>query len=269
MKPEISIITINLNNASGLRRTLESIADQSYGNFESIVIDGQSVDSSVEVIQEYIALGRPQVFHWISEADSGIYQAQNKGVRFASGRYLLFLNSGDYLTGPNILEKLDPKNWTADLVYGHIKVVGESESYESKAPAQITIKHMLLSTLNHPATFISRQLFDRVGPYWEDYKICADYHFFLDAIYNHSATTDFRNETISVFPLGGISSSKKYLDIHISERRRAQKEVLLREILDLVDELRQMENRMNSLKFAILAIPRFLRRQLAKRRNQW
>lgn len=267
--PKISIVTINLNNADGLRRTLESLGSQSYDDFESIIIDGGSGDHSSKVIQEFIDLGRPRISHWISEPDSGIYQAQNKGARLASGKYLFFLNSGDYLASPQTLKKLDPENWTADLVYGNIIVVSQNESFELQSPRRITIKHMLLATLSHPATFISRQLFERVGPYREYYKICGDYHFFLDAIYNHSATTDFRNETVSVFPLGGISSNEEFLDLHISERRRAQKEVLPGEILDLVEELRQMESRMNSLKFAILAIPRFLRRRLARRRNIW
>ena len=88
MKP-ISIITINYNNASGLEKTIRSVVEQTYNEYEYIIIDGASLDKSKEVIQEY----QRYIDFWCSEKDSGIYNAMNKGIQKASGEYLLFLNN--------------------------------------------------------------------------------------------------------------------------------------------------------------------------------
>ena len=90
---QISIITINYNNASGLEKTIRSVVEQIYNEYEYIIIDGASSDKSKEVIQEY----QRYIDFWCSEKDSGIYNAMNKGIQKASGEYLLFLNSGDVL----------------------------------------------------------------------------------------------------------------------------------------------------------------------------
>ena len=83
-----SIITINFNNCDGLRRTIESVVNQTNDNYEYIVIDGGSTDGSVDVIQKY----SDRISYWVSEKDDGIYNAMNKGVRHAHGDYCLFLN---------------------------------------------------------------------------------------------------------------------------------------------------------------------------------
>ena len=96
---QISIITINYNNASGLEKTIRSVVEQIYNEYEYIIIDGASSDKSKEVIQEY----QRYIDFWCSEKDSGIYNAMNKGIQKASGEYLLFLNSGDVLNNSAVL----------------------------------------------------------------------------------------------------------------------------------------------------------------------
>src|ERR1700753_3296637 len=98
---KLSIITINLNNKTGLERTIQSVLEQSSRDFEFIVIDGLSTDSSVELLQTHA-----QQLNYISEKDKGIYDAMNKGIEKASGEFLLFLNSGDYLFEKNTIEKV-------------------------------------------------------------------------------------------------------------------------------------------------------------------
>ena len=95
----LSIITINYNNAFGLRKTLSSVAGQSFKNYEHIIIDGLSTDDSKNVIEEFLKNEdyAHHVSFWCSEKDSGIYNAMNKGILHASGKYLLMLNSGDEL----------------------------------------------------------------------------------------------------------------------------------------------------------------------------
>ena len=132
---KLSIITINYNNAEGLRKTLASVAAQTYPNIEHIIIDGNSTDGSVDIIREYVdnqAIGyrleakgketsktetsasTPYTLHstppkrvlWISEPDKGIYNAMNKGIKMATGDYIQILNSGDLLVGADVTERM-------------------------------------------------------------------------------------------------------------------------------------------------------------------
>jgi glycosyltransferase involved in cell wall biosynthesis len=181
-KPLISIITINLNNASGLSNTLQSLAGQTWENFESIIIDGGSSDGSVEVIKGFSAQKTLRISKWVSEKDHGLYHAQNKGIKAAKGEYTLFLNSGDYLFSPATLDNLKAELWTADIIYGNILLKHRFRNRESNMPDTISPEHLYYSTLMHPATFIRRDLFAKVGLYREDFKICSDYYFFVKAI---------------------------------------------------------------------------------------
>src|ERR1044072_8154433 len=99
----VSVITINFNDGKGLERTIHSVLSQTRPAFEFIVIDGGSKDESLEVINRH----RDKITHWISEKDSGIYDAQNKGIAKASGEYLLFMNSGDCFYDDTVLKKFE------------------------------------------------------------------------------------------------------------------------------------------------------------------
>lgn len=104
----LSIITINYNNADGLRKTIESVKNQTSKNYEHIIIDGGSTDESVSVIKEFLANSdyAKQVTFWCSEKDKGVYDAMNKGTLHANGRFCLYLNSGDYLSDNSPVLKL-------------------------------------------------------------------------------------------------------------------------------------------------------------------
>ncbi len=88
---KLSIITINKNNAYGLRKTIQSVINQTYSNIEYIIIDGASTDGSIDVIKKF----EDKIDWWASEPDTGIYNAMNKGIKIATGDYCQFLNSGD------------------------------------------------------------------------------------------------------------------------------------------------------------------------------
>ncbi len=98
----LSIITINYNDKFGLERTIKSVQEQTFTNFEHIIIDGGSTDGSKEVIEA----NKNSFSYWVSEPDKGIYNAMNKGIKEAKGEYLFFLNSGDHLNGQNALDKI-------------------------------------------------------------------------------------------------------------------------------------------------------------------
>ncbi len=116
---KLSIITVNLNNSAGLRKTIESIVKQTFKDFEYIIIDGGSTDGSAEVIKEFA----DKITYWVSEPDKGIYNAMNKGILHAKGEYLLFLNSGDWLADDDLLSKVFCEPRTADIIYGHMNFV--------------------------------------------------------------------------------------------------------------------------------------------------
>ena len=102
----LTIITINYNNASGLKKTLESVSNQTSKSLEYIVVDGNSIDGSVELVKEFDNNSTVDNFLWISEPDSGIYNAMNKGIGLAKGEYIQFLNSGDILASNDVTEKM-------------------------------------------------------------------------------------------------------------------------------------------------------------------
>lgn len=257
--PLLSIITINLNNASGLRQTLQSLAVQNWKNFESIIVDGGSTDDSVEIIKHFEDQNALRIGTWVSEKDRGLYHAQNKGIRAAKGKYTLFLNSGDYLFSPKTLENLKPEQWTTDIVYGNILLKSRFREIHSHMPETISWEHLYHNSLMHPATFISRDLFEKVGFYREDFKICSDYYFFVKAILGFHASLTYVNDVISVFSAGGVSSSRKFRTTHDSERNQTIAELFKPEVL--LQILRRTEDKMNSFKFAVMAIPRYFVRR--------
>ena len=113
---KLSIITVNYNNKSGLEQTIKSVVNQNAEkHIEHIIIDGDSNDGSPDVIDE----NKEHFSYWCSEKDNGIYHAMNKGVAHASGEYLLFLNSGDFLEPGAIVTALDELTGT-NIIYGDI-----------------------------------------------------------------------------------------------------------------------------------------------------
>ncbi len=217
--PIISIITINYNNAIGLERTINSVVNQTCQEFEYIIIDGGSTDGSKDVIQKY----KDKIQESISESDSGIYNAMNKGIKRSKGEYLLFLNSGDELYNLDVLEENYKSIHTEDLIYFNINVIGEKDAFVKKYPSKITFSYLYEDSLPHPATFIKRNLFDKVGLYDENLKIVSDWKFFILALVNHNATYKFINNIFSTFYLDGICSDKENLEQIKKERNEVIK----------------------------------------------
>jgi len=224
---KLSIITINFNNAIGLEKTINSIIAQSDSNFEYIIIDGDSDDNSIEIIKK----NEQYLSHWISEPDTGIYNAMNKGIVKAKGDYLLFLNSGDYLASDDIVAKFNNFNCNRDIISGDLilKNSDESNKHISISPEIITIKYLINKFLPHPSTFIKKELFDKIGLYNENNFIVSDWEFFLKAFVFHNVIYQRIPVVISVFVTDGISSNPKYA-IKINEER----EKVLNQILPYI-----------------------------------
>ena len=214
--PKLSIITINLNNETGLQRTLDSVLKQTFTDFEYIVIDGGSVDGSKELIEK----NADKLCYWISEKDNGVYHAMNKGIENAKGDYLLFLNSGDYLIHEKILQEVSGEWDGTGIVYGNIFfIMSDSKSWTGVYPGNLSFQHFVEGSLPHPASFIKRTVFKKAGLYDESLKIVADWKFFLNAICSHNISYKHIDKTISVFYHDGLSSIAENQQIITDEKR--------------------------------------------------
>jgi glycosyltransferase involved in cell wall biosynthesis len=217
--PKLSVITINYNNGSGLEKTIKSVISQTYPDFEFIIIDGGSTDDSVEIIKSYF----DKITCWVSEKDTGIYNAQNKGIDLAKGEYCLFLNSGDSLVDRNVLETTFSVQNNSDIIYGDMQTVDKNQRIEHlKMPQMIGSKQLYADTLWHPVSFIKRELFSKYGKYDEQYKIVADYEFFVRVILNKKVSTKHIPIEIAVFDTSGVSADISKRSQLIEERKKIQ-----------------------------------------------
>ncbi|OKZ05862.1 MAG: glycosyl transferase [Bacteroides oleiciplenus] len=209
---KLSIITINYNNAIGLKKTIESIVEQTYHEFEYIVIDGGSNDDSKKVILE----NQNNISDWCSEKDAGIYNAMNKGILKATGEYLLFLNSGDYLHDTTVLEEIVTTLSGEDIIYGDLLYIENGVKKDTCVyPSVLDLDYFLEYSLGHPASFIKKSLFQN-SLYSETLKIVSDWEFFLKKIVLESVSYKHIDRVITDFDMGGISSQS--IDLCNEER---------------------------------------------------
>ena len=224
MQPLLSIITINLNNREGLRKTIESVVAQTAHNFEYIIIDGGSVDGSKELIESY----GPSIAYWQSRKDKGIYNAMNQGIDHAKGEFCLFLNAGDYLLKEGDIDDFLPYLPKYDLVCGNILFDGVVDEIAECLPQTISLDFMYFASLWHPATFIRTALFKKFGKYNEEFRIAADYDFFLKLIADGGIKIKTIDNLFAAHQRDGISSLPKFQRLNQQERRWAQKTHLSR-----------------------------------------
>lgn len=210
---KISIITVNLNNAAGLKATLESVAKQTCREFEHIVIDGGSNDGSVDFIKEYVNQCVMYDVLWVSEKDKGIYDGMNKGVKKASGEYVYFLNSGDTLaTADTIREMIDAIDGS-DFVIGRVnktyqgRVLGQTDLL---CEEDMSLYQMFLHGINHQAALIKRPMLVTT-PYDENVRLSADWKFFVQKIVLESAPVKFVDKLFANYDMTGVSSNSDAL----------------------------------------------------------
>lgn len=199
----LSIITINYNDRIGLGRTIKSVQEQSFSDFEHILIDGGSTDGSKELIEA----NKSGFSYWVCEQDKGIYNAMNKGVKAAKGDYLFFLNSGDYLNDCDALQRIHINLNDRDVVYFNINVIGEKK-YIKECPSEMSFNYLYNDLPPHQSTFIHQRLFEKFGLYDESLKIVSDWKFLIIVLIKHNATYKHVNDTFSTFYQDGVSSQE-------------------------------------------------------------
>ncbi len=218
---KFSIITINYNHRDGLRKTIQSVVNQTFTDFEYIIIDGGSEDGSVEVIREY----SDKITYWVSERDKGIYNGMNKGIAQAKGTYVNFMNSGDVFYRNDILETVNRLMDDSDFIIGkdYNQNPKTGEVFTTILPTRISMAAFYMWTLPHQSAFIRRTLFKN-SPYDESLRIVADWKFYLDKIVYEGRTIQLLNLLICNREQEGVSISQ--VSKTIEERHHVLLELL-------------------------------------------
>ena len=212
-----------------MRKTLASVAAQTYRDIEHIIVDGGSTDGSVDIIRDYEETihHTPYTIHliWLSEKDNGIYDAMNKGVEKASGDYLYFLNSGDAFATPDVVQEMMKIFDGTDIIIGRVnrtnngKVFGQTNLLSEK---DMSLYKMYLGGINHQSALIRRELLVET-PYDATIKYGADWKFFVQTIVLKGATTKFVDEIFANYDVAGLSSNTPEV--------RKERETILKTIL--------------------------------------
>lgn len=214
---KFSVITINYNNADGLRATMESVLNQTCRDLEYIVIDGGSTDGSVEVTRSYA----DRLSYWVSEPDKGVYHAMNKGIAQAQGEYLNFMNSGDCFHSLQVLEQVTGELQECDILLGRYcnRETGEVKAVRR---GEMTLLALLKEPFNHQSMFYRRTLFaSRL--YDETLRIQSDFKFNLLSIVFDGCRVAFTDAVVADYDFNGISSN--------AELVREERQVVLQQLL--------------------------------------
>lgn len=204
---KLTIITINFNHREGLQRTIDSIVNQTFTDYEWIVVDKESTDGSKELIEQY----QSHFNWWCSEPDKGVYNAMNKGLEHACGEYIIFMNSGDMFATPTILTEIFSKPHKADVLYGRMVVgtIDGEEYWTNMMKPRLRWFDFFSSTLNHQSTFTKREMFVKYGSFDESYRVYGDWRHFAQIIGVEKATSEFIPKIISIYEGGGLSATQE------------------------------------------------------------
>ena len=194
----VSIITICYNAENDIRKTIESVVKQSYNDYQFIIIDGGSVDKTDEIIKSYLSY----VDVYISEPDLGIYDAMNKGVKYATGNWLIFMNSGDIFFDKDVLRKVFIKgvSYDIDIISGRV-IYDDGTVFIPKYDRCLWLKN----TLHHQGTFYRNKNIS----YNIKWKILADYDVNL-CLYRKNKKCMIIKDNIAICSTGGISQVPVY-----------------------------------------------------------
>lgn len=240
---KLTVITINYNNLEGLKRTMRSVLNQIWKEFEYIVIDGGSTDGSAE----YLESQSDKIDYWVSEPDNGIYHAMNKGILKSSGEYLLFLNSGDHFYSDEVLKQNHKFLSLKDIIYFDLQVIDEKKEFVKEYPDKLSFSFFVKDTLPHPATFLKAVLFNKIGLYDENLKIVSDWKFLLESVCKFNCSYERINQILSTFYLDGLSSNFQNKKLILEERQHVL-ETNFSIYLDDIIELRNLESTVSNLR---------------------
>lgn len=206
----MTVITASFNSEKTIKATIESVLFQNQENFEYIIIDGNSKDSTVNIIKSYESQFNQKniAFKWISENDKGIYDAWNKGVNLSSGEWISFLGSDDYYlkNALDLYSKAISKNKNLDLIYSSVKLVKGDKVIKIINGTWSWKKFKRYMNIAHVGAFHNKEYFKEYGLFDTSYKIAGDYEFLLRAKENLKALKI--NELTAIMNDGGLSNNQ-------------------------------------------------------------
>ena len=208
---KISIITITYNSENTLPDTMKSVLLQGYTDIEYILVDGGSTDGTLSVIKEYEPLFEGRL-KWISEKDGGIYEAMNKGIRMATGDIVGILNSDDFFTSCDVVERLALvfKDTTLDAVYGDIHFVRASRPdkcvryYSSALFRPMWLRFGFMPA--HPSFYCRREVYEKAGLYKTDYPIGSDFEMMVRLFLVYHIKAKYIPMDFVTMRTGGVST---------------------------------------------------------------
>lgn len=206
---KVSVITVCYNSEVSIQKTLDSVAAQSWPNIEHIVIDGASSDATVDIIHSNLQ----RIAHFVSEQDSGVYQAMNKGLQLATGDLIAFLNSDDVFIDSQVIEAIvcTMRDESLDALYGDVEYFRASaphrtvRTYDSGrfSPSRIAWGWMPA----HPALFLKRAVYQRFGGFREDYRIAGDFEFSARIFKDGRIKSKYVDRVLVRMQTGGLSTA--------------------------------------------------------------
>ena len=210
MSNKISIITVCFNSEKYIQTALESVLEQTYPDIEYIIADGKSTDNTVKTIQQYEMLFNDRM-KWISEADKGLYDAMNKGIRMATGDIIGILNSDDLYCDPFAVEKVMDifnKDNSLDAVYANLYYVSQNDTSHI-VRKWITGKQKAFKSGWHPghtALFLKKKVYDDYGLYNLEFKLVADFELMLRVFDKYKIKACYLQEYLIKMRLGGVTN---------------------------------------------------------------
>ena len=219
---KVSIITTTYNDSAALKKTIEQIKAQGYPNIEYIIVDGASKDDTMDVIMEAKAHFGDRLI-WMSEKDSGIYDAINKGLKLATGDYIGLCF--DQFAGPDVISKMVgimEKEGT-DGVHGDLNYMDGEKIVRKWRQGQGNIRTGWMP--GHPTLYLKKEVYDTYGLYKTDYRISADYEFMIRILKDNKVKLSYIPEVLIKMAHGGTSTNSlgAYLE-GMKEGHRALKE---------------------------------------------
>lgn len=214
---KVSVITICYNNEADIEDTIKSVINQAYPNVEYIIIDGASCDDTLNIIKKY----SDKVNKLISEPDSGIYNAMNKGIKSATGDFIIFMNAGDAFYSDDVLEKASvylEKHHNC-VFFGDPEFVDQRSKEWLYSHRDIDQPTLYNSLICHQCIFYKKTVFDEYGLYDEKYPIYADHDLNLKLLIKNKCRPRYLPFPVAKFKLGGVSTSKEYLAIRSEEKK--------------------------------------------------
>ena len=208
---KVSIVTATYNSAQTISDTIKSVLGQTFQDIEYIVIDGNSTDMTVSVIKQYEPLFESRL-KWLSEKDGGIYDAMNKGIRIATGDVVGILNSDDYFTSNDVIERMVAAfSDGVDAVYGDVHFIHDGELdkvvryYSSKPFRPFWLRFGFMPA--HPSFYCKREVFEKAGLYKTDYLIGSDYEMMVRLFMVHKINAKYLPLDFVTMRIGGASTA--------------------------------------------------------------